>query len=471
MKTETHSSLETSLEQKAWEELEASIIYYRERPVGTVAARDSGVDALNYDQCFMRDFVPSALAFLMAGKTEIVRNFLVETLNMQNCEKRLDCFQPGQGLMPASFKVAIDDRGEESLIADFGEQAIGRVTPVDSSLWWVFLLRAYVKATGDLAFAQQEEFQQGIRLILDLCLTPRFDMYPTLPVPDGSFTIDRRMGVHGRPLEIQVLFYIVIRTALELLIPADDRNQIYLDAARERLNHLVYHLRGYYWLDFQALNQIYRFKVEEFGTNAINKYNVYPDSIAEWLKEWLPRTGGYFTGNLGAGWIDFRFFAAGNLLAIATCLANFEQSQKIFNLIEQRWDDLIGQMPLKICFPAVEDLEWKIITGSDPKNTPWSYHNGGSWPFLLWMFTAAAQKAGQTAMAHEVIAIAENYLSEDEWPEYYDGKLGQFIGKEARKYQTWSIAGFLVAKQLVNKPEYLSLISFDGDLQVNACSV
>jgi len=33
---------------------------------------------------------------------------------------------------------------------------------------WIILLRAYVKATGDIALAHQAEFQQGIKLILDL---------------------------------------------------------------------------------------------------------------------------------------------------------------------------------------------------------------------------------------------------------------------------------------------------------------
>jgi hypothetical protein len=35
---------------------------------------------LNYDQVFIRDFVPSVLAFLMHDETEIVRNFLLHTL-------------------------------------------------------------------------------------------------------------------------------------------------------------------------------------------------------------------------------------------------------------------------------------------------------------------------------------------------------------------------------------------------------
>lgn len=50
----------------------------------------------------------------------------------------MDCYSPGQGLMPASFKVKTvpldgsDGGFEEVLDPDFGESAIGRVAPVDS---------------------------------------------------------------------------------------------------------------------------------------------------------------------------------------------------------------------------------------------------------------------------------------------------------------------------------------------------
>jgi hypothetical protein len=118
---------------EAWILIEKSIISYHDRPIGTVAALEPGSQALNYDQCFVRDFVLSALAFLINGKSEIVRNFLIETLALQSHEPQMDCFQPGPGLMPASFKVVSKD-GEEYLTADFGEHAIARVPPVDSCL-------------------------------------------------------------------------------------------------------------------------------------------------------------------------------------------------------------------------------------------------------------------------------------------------------------------------------------------------
>ncbi|MBR8837369.1 MAG: glycoside hydrolase 100 family protein [Stigonema ocellatum SAG 48.90 = DSM 106950] len=450
-------SIKNQLMSEARNELEKSILYYKGNPIGTVAACDPKMEAVNYDQCFVRDFVASALAFLMDGRPEIVRNFLVTTLNLQSREKHMDCFRTSLGLMPASFKVESKD-GQQFLSADFGQQAIARVAPIDSGLWWIILLRAYVKATGDISLAHQADFQTGIKLILDLFFLHRFSIFPTVLVPDGAFMIDRRLGVYGHPLEIQVLFYAALRATGELLLPENDQ---YIQSINQRREALSHHVRSYYWLDIKQLNKIYRYKNEEFGEEIVNKFNIYTESIPVWLTEWLPQDGGYLIGNLGAERMDFRFFALGNLMAILSSLASDQKSQQIMHLIEQRWHDLVGYMPIKICFPAVEGTEWRIITGCDPKNLPWSYHNGGNWPVLLWMLVAAAQKTGRMELAHKAIEIAETRLSPDQWPEYYDGINGKLIGKEAKTYQTWTIAGFLVAKNLIANPAHLALISFE----------
>lgn len=142
----------------------------------------------------MRDFFPSGLAFLMKGEPEIVKNFLLKTIRLQSWEKTIDRFRLGEGAMPASFKVVVDpDRNHETLVADFGESAIGRVAPVDSGFWWIILLRAYTKSTGDTSLAERPECQKGMRLILTLCLSEGFDTFPTLLCADGCCMIDRRM--------------------------------------------------------------------------------------------------------------------------------------------------------------------------------------------------------------------------------------------------------------------------------------
>jgi Alkaline and neutral invertase len=447
------------LDQEAWELLEKSIVYYKGRPVGTVAAAcEASQIVLNGDHCFVRDFVCSALLFLAKGKPDIVRNFLEETLKLQPTENQLNAYMPDKGLIPASFKV-VSTNGQEYLEADFGEQAIARVTSVDSCLWWIIILYAYVKATKDINFALQPEFQQGIMLIMELCLATRFDMYPTLLVPDGACMIYRRMGIYGYPLEIQALFYAALRAARKLLICAGDEEII--TAIDKRLPLLIGHIRHYYWMDINRLNEIYRFKGEEYGEAAVNQFNIYSDSIPyNELAVWLPKHGGYLVGNVGPSQLDTRFFSLGNLMAILSSLASEQQSQAIMNLIEEHWEDLVGEMPMKIFFPALEKEEYRILTGCDPKNIPWSYHNAGSWPVLMWLLIAAAQKTGRTTIGKRAIEIAQQRLSEDEWPEYYDGTRGLLIGKEARRCQTWTFTGFLLAKELMLNPATLALISF-----------
>lgn len=451
---------EESIVEDAYAALENSIIYYHGRPVGTVAARDPAVESLNYDQCFIRDFVSSALVFLIKGRTEIVCNFLEATLKLQPKHRQLDCSKPGRGLMPASFKIE-SVNGHERLKADFGDRAIARVAPVDSCLWWMILLKAYVKAAQDPELAYRDDFQEGIRLIMELCLVARFDMYPTLLVPDGASMIDRRMGLYGHPLDIQSLFYAALRAGSELLLPTSD-NQELLKVLNRRINLLRKHIREHYWLDPQRLNEIYRYQVEEYGEEALNQFNIYSDSIPfHRLTEWLPEDGGYLAGNLGPSQIDCRFFSLGNLMAVISSLTTEQQSQAILRLIEVRWYHLVAEMPMKLCFPALEDIEWKTLTGCDPKNRAWSYHNGGSWPVLLWMLAAAAQKTGRAELGQRAIKIAEKRLRKDEWAEYYDGKSGRLIGKEARRYQTWTITGYLLAKELLADPYHLKLVSFD----------
>ncbi|CAL2239877.1 unnamed protein product [Prunus armeniaca] len=364
-----------SLEDEAWDLLRESMVYYCGSPVGTIAAKDpTSSNVLNYDQVFIRDFIPSGIAFLLKGEYDIVRNFILHTLQLQSWEKTMDCHSPGQGLMPASFKVRTvpldgdESATEEVLDPDFGEAAIGRVAPVDSGLWWIILLRAYGKCSGDLSVQERVDVQTGIKMILRLCLADGFDMFPTLLVTDGSCMIDRRMGIHGHPLEIQSLFYSALLCAREMLAPEDGSVDL-IRALNNRLVALSFHIREYYWVDLKKLNEIYRYKTEEYSYDAVNKFNIYPDQISSWLVEWMPNKGGYLIGNLQPAHMDFRFFSLGNLWSVISSIATTDQSHAILDLIESKWGDLVADMPFKICYPALEGQEWQIITGSDPKNT------------------------------------------------------------------------------------------------------
>ncbi|XP_047340005.1 alkaline/neutral invertase C, mitochondrial-like [Impatiens glandulifera] len=76
----------SEIEKEAWKLLRNAVVTYCGNPVGTVAAASDSADKqpLNYDQVFIRDFIPSAVAFLLNGETEIVKNFLLHTLQLQS---------------------------------------------------------------------------------------------------------------------------------------------------------------------------------------------------------------------------------------------------------------------------------------------------------------------------------------------------------------------------------------------------
>jgi sugar lactone lactonase YvrE len=52
----------------------------------------------------------------------------------------------------------------------------------------------------------------------------------------------------------------------------------------------------------------------------------------------------------------------------------------------------------------------------------------------------------------------------------YDGRDGRLIGKEARAFQTWSIAGFSAANEMLAQPDRVGLFAFDEQPPVLACS-
>lgn len=446
--------------------LRQSIMSYRGQPVGTVAALPSPDAAANYQDCFVRDFVPAALVFLADGEHGIVRNFLRTLLDLRAQHERIQGHALEPAVLPASFRVICGANDEDEIRADFGDHAIGRVAPVDAMMWWVVLLAIYTRKTGDQSLIEEQAVQQALRGILELTLREGFEVFPTLLVPDGSFMIDRRMGVYGHPLEIQTLFHGMLVAAVELLKTTGSGDGL-IEIAEKRANMLRTYLQVFYWLDLERLNEIHRYKTEEFGSASVNMLNIYPESIPEWVVNWISDRGGYLVGNLGPGRMDFRFFALGNLLAILFGITSDRESHSLMSLYHDRWDDLVGKMPAKLVFPAVAGKEWMFMTGSDPKNVPWSYHNGGNWPVLLWPLVAAALKTGRGDLAQLALDVADHRLLEAKWPEYYDGQRGNLIGRRAQLNQVWSASAYLLAHKLVTDPSLLDLCDPTQDIDAS----
>lgn len=80
--------------------------------------------------------------------------------------------------------------------------------------------------------------------------------------------------------------------------------------------------------------------------------------------------------------------------------------------------------------------------------------------------TVACIKMNRPEIAARAIDVAEKRIAADKWPEYYDTKKARFIGKQAHLYQTWSIAGYLVAKQLLANPDAANILWNEEDVEI-----
>jgi hypothetical protein len=475
------SSREEAVVHSAREHFERTLVRVKGELVGSVAALEHPrrSDAANYGEVFLRDNVPVMLYLLLQGRTEIVRNFLSTCLDLQS-----SAYQT-RGVFPTSF---VEEGGQ--LLADYGQRSIGRITSVDASLWWPVLCWLYVKRSGDVEFGTSQRVQRGVQLLLDLVLHPTFEGTPVLFVPDCAFMIDRPMDVWGAPLEVEVLLYGCLRSCCQLMELAQGQSRSRLLEQRlilttQWLHDLRRFLLKHYWVTSKTMQVLRRRPTEQYGDQQHeNEFNVQPQVIPPWLQDWLENRGGYLIGNMRTGRPDFRFYSLGNALACMFGILTAPQQRALFRLVLHNRQHLMAQMPMRICHPPMDLEEWADKTGSDPKNWPWSYHNGGHWPSLLWYMAGAVLIHEQSNPRADVLLMGQvramldecywsqlNQLPRQQWAEYFDGPTGTWVGQQARTYQTWTIVGFLLLHHFLRvEPKDAVLLALGDEISEAAGS-
>ncbi len=467
------SSKEDAVVTRAQEHFERTLVRVKGELVGSVAALDhprrSG--EANYGEVFLRDNVPVMVYLLLQGRFEVVRNFLAISLELQSNDTKT------RGVFPTSF---VEENGV--VVADYGQRSIGRITSVDASLWWPILCWLYVKHSRDVEFGASQQVQRGVQLLLDLVLHPTFEGTPVLFVPDCAFMIDRPMDVWGNPLEVEVLLYGCLRSCCQLMELAQRDRQSRLlhqriELTREWMHDLRSFLLKHYWVTSKTVQVL---RPPPHGA-------VRRPPARERVQRAAPGDPPLAAGLDGEPWrLPDRQHPHG-----ATRFSLLQPGE--FPGLPVRADHrsaAAGPLPPGAPQPRTPDGpdadahlsstheadEWMNKTGSDPKNWPWSYHNGGHWPSLLWYLAGAVLLHEQRHPTADVLLMGQmramleecywaqlNQLPRQQWAEYFDGPTGTWVGQQARTYQTWTIVGFLLLHHMLRvNPAQVSLIDIEG---------
>ena len=395
-------------------------------PCGTVAStadRES-----HYQNVWTRDNVAPMLYFL-DEEPRLVRDFLEALMRRQSSDRRT------RGLIPIGFSPRFAH-------VDFGgEEAIGAIYSIDSTLWFMILLGLYVEVMDDSGWLEQH--RKHLEAALGLVLAPRFDPLPLLGAPESVTEIDRPAGLYGYPLQLQILATLALRWSERLLKRLGEVDLAEICASEAMA--ITSWINRWYWLDRELIQERLTLPSEGYGAGNLNPFNLdyrRLEGRIAWLAE-----GGFLAGTLRARHVDTRFWSLPNCLAAISGIVSDSRATSIVRTIEDQAPVLLGEMPMAVCWPELRGSSYQIVMDSDPRGGPGIFHNGAHWPNLLWTFVPAAIKAGKRELAEQALQLAARRLPFS-WGEYYDRR-GR-LGKGARSFQTWSIAGFLLAERTLN---------------------
>jgi glycogen debranching enzyme len=61
-------------------------------------------------------------------------------------------------------------------------------------------------------------------------------------------------------------------------------------------------------------------------------------------------------------------------------------------------------------------------------------------------------------LAEQALDTMSKRLEPDSWPEYYDGRRGDLIGRRANFFQVWSATGLIIAHEIMENPDSRTLL-------------
>lgn len=373
----------------------------------------------NYYSVWARDHSICSLAALLSKNVSLIKTAKRGTL-------RLIRHQSDNGQVPSYIEI-------ENKKKIYG--GLGSITSIDSNMWVLISAAAIYKQTKDKQFISEKNIFRYRKIIR---LLKSFDsnscgLLEVHIAGDWADVFNRTYHV----LYDEVLYYQALKSYIFLLkegiskiTNADSlrKLKISLNLAKKKKAKAKKRINDVLWLNSSNVDRVF----EEYMID--NKYK----------KDFLEKDFSYYQSHIVPFKIYWqnRFELFGNILAILTGVANKEKGKKIVDFCLK--NNINAPLPVTCLFPPVmeNDLDWEEIYST--KEMPFTYHNGGVWPFIFGFWIATLVKRKRKKTAKKDLKKFAKFMQDNLWDfnEYYHGKNLTPLGRE---YQAWSAAGYILA--------------------------
>ncbi len=145
----------------------------------------------------------------------------------------------------------------------------------------------------------------------------------------------------------------------------------------------------------------------------------------------------------------------GNVLAALTGLSDMSKAGQIVSAVLAM--EAHRPFPLRVVGNPIQVHEplWRLYMHRHRQNSPWQYHNGGSWPFVggFWVMLLARLGRREQALVELTHLARANQVNDWEFNEWFHGMTGEPRGMAG---QSWNAALFILARRtLQDRKRYL----------------
>lgn len=374
----------------------------------------------NYYSIWSRDHSICAVAAVLSKDKELIETAKKGVLLL--LRKQADF-----GQIPSYVEI-------ENKKKEYG--GFGNITSVDSNMWAVIAAALLYKETKDKRFitdAMMERYRK-IYFLLKSFDSNKCGLIEVPPAGDWADIFDRNYHV----LYDEVLYYQALKDLLYLFKEGEkiEHSEEIEKKVKKRIRWISKRkpfvkrkINSHLWFTKETLPKIYE-EYMIFDKPAESIYPFYQSHLMPFKHYWAKR-----------------FDSFGNLLAIATKIANRDRSKKIINYVLRH--EINKPFPMKALSPPVykHERDWQPIYAK--KEQPHTYHNGGIWPLITGFWIYSLNKNKKPGVAKRDMITFANHLKKHKWKfhEYYHGKTGKPMG---RSEQAWSAAGYIIAYHSFN---------------------